>query len=340
MLHTPAVWLTASLLLTGADPQQAPPDVVRKAIDKAMPLLVKGAEGHAAKKSCFACHNQAVPMLAFALARERGFAVRDDLLKQQTNHIASFFEGQTANFRKGNGTGGQVDTAGYALLALERGGHKADETTTAMVEYLLLYHKDRDHWGVSGSRPPSEASLFTTNYLALRALQTWGTPDQKERITKRIETVRGWLLKTPAKDTEDRVFRLYALHLLKIDAELKAAARELVIAQHKDGGWSQLAGAESDAYATGSVLAALEQTGSLAATDAVYQRGVSYLIRTQREDGTWFVDTRSKPFQPYYESGFPHTYDQFISMAASAWATVALTLTVPPPAKPQEIKKP
>jgi len=48
------------------------------------------------------------------------------------------------------------------------------------------------------------------------------------------------------------------------------------------------------------------------------------LLRTQKADGSWMIKSRSKPFQPYYESGFPHGKDQFISVAASGWATAAL----------------
>jgi hypothetical protein len=36
-------------------------------------------------------------------------------------------------------------------------------------------------------------------------------------------------------------------------------------------------------------------------------------------------------FQPYFESGFPHGHDQWISAAATAWATMALTLAVEHP---------
>ena len=41
------------------------------------------------------------------------------------------------------------------------------------------------------------------------------------------------------------------------------------------------------------------------------------------------MKSRSKPFQPYYESGFPHGKDQFISISASGWATAALALACP-----------
>jgi hypothetical protein len=68
----------------------------------------------------------------------------------------------------------------------------------------------------------------------------------------------------------------------------------------------------------------------LSTDDPVYRRGVGFLLKTQLADGSWLVHSRSKPFQTYFESGFPHGKDQFISMAASAWATTALALACPP----------
>jgi N-acyl-D-amino-acid deacylase len=47
-------------------------------------------------------------------------------------------------------------------------------------------------------------------------------------------------------------------------------------------------------------------------------------MRTQEKDGSWHVQTRAFGFQPYFESGFPHGYDQWISMAATAWSAMAL----------------
>ncbi|PYU94591.1 MAG: hypothetical protein DMG08_07215 [Acidobacteria bacterium] len=54
----------------------------------------------------------------------------------------------------------------------------------------------------------------------------------------------------------------------------------------------------------------------------------------QLEDGSWYVKTRALGFQPYFDNGFPHGVDQWISGAATGWATMALTLasTTPGPA--------
>jgi hypothetical protein len=84
---------------------------------------------------------------------------------------------------------------------------------------------------------------------------------------------------------------------------------------------------QADAYATGQALYAL-QAGGLATSNPAYLAGVNYLLRTQLEDGTWYVHSRAIPFQPYFESGFPHGTDQFISAAATSWAAIALAYTL------------
>jgi N-acyl-D-amino-acid deacylase len=86
---------------------------------------------------------------------------------------------------------------------------------------------------------------------------------------------------------------------------------------------------ESDPYATGSALVALIGAGNVASDHASVQRVIEYLLKTQLEDGSWHVVTRAKPIQKYFESGFPHGKDQFISMAASSWSTWALLLALP-----------
>jgi hypothetical protein len=327
--------LLAALLLAAAGPvtaaEPAPTAAeVRDAVAKALPLLQKGAAGHVAQRTCFACHNQAVPLLALTTARTRGFPVAADDLQKQTRFIADFLGSNRKEYRKGHGQGGQADTAGYALWTLELGGWKPDDATAAVAEYLLLRDQERDHWRGSGNRPPSEGSPFTTTYVALRGLQAFGTAGQKERVDERLCTIADWLRRTPAEDTEDRVFRLWALQRVGTEAEeVQTAARELLDTQGPDGGWAQRDGMEPDAYATGSALVALHEAAGLRPGDPVYQRGVKYLRASQLADGSWHVRSRSKPFQTYFESGFPHGKDQFISLAGSSWATTALALALP-----------
>jgi N-acyl-D-amino-acid deacylase len=81
-----------------------------------------------------------------------------------------------------------------------------------------------------------------------------------------------------------------------------------------------------DAYATASVLVALNKAGGLPAGDERWQKGAEFLLATQQPDGSWHVKSRVKPVQDYFESGFPHGKDQFISAFATGWAAEALLI--------------
>jgi hypothetical protein len=304
---------------------------VRAAVARALPLLQKAGAGHMEERTCFACHNQAQPLLAMTTARSRGLDVPAEELKKHADFIAAFLASNRDNYLKGRGQGGAADTAGYALWALELAGRKPDATTAAVAEYLLQYNQALGHWRTTSNRPPSEVSPFTVTYLAVRGLQTFGTAAQKERVEKRLRAARAWLEKTPAHDTEDRVFRLWALKRVGASADVvRDAVRELLRSQRPEGGWAQTDAMEPDAYATGSALVALHEAGGLPTNDPAYRRGLSFLLASQLADGSWHVRSRSRPFQIYFESGFPHGKDQFISVAASGWATAALALALPP----------
>jgi hypothetical protein len=154
--------------------------------------------------------------------------------------------------------------------------------------------------------------------------------ESRHPVGEYLRRARDWLGATAAADTEDRVFRLLSLHLVEApESAIASAARELLASQREDGGWSQLDTLASDAYATGTALFALQRTGHLAVDAPAYLRGLDYLLQSQHDDGSWHVASRSRPFQTYYETGFPHGKDQFISTSATAWATLAILLAHP-----------
>ncbi len=304
---------------------------VSATIRKAVPLLESAAAGSAREKQCFTCHSQALPVFALTEVRNRGFEINQEVLASQLKHTAAHLKRGLKGYREGRGQGGRVMTAGYALWTLEAGKWEPDETTAAVSHYLLEFQKDDKRWHQGSSRPPSSGSDFANTYLALRALSHFATEEQQTAKDARIANVGKWLLATQAKDTEDRVFRFRALSYVDVDSgqdQIAAERKQLISQQQKDGGWSQKSEMPSDAYATGTVLAALLRDG-VSISEPVVERGVTYLLDSQLEDGSWHVVTRAKPFQPYFETGFPHEKDQFISTAATGWATIALALTLP-----------
>jgi hypothetical protein len=79
------------------------------------------------------------------------------------------------------------------------------------------------------------------------------------------------------------------------------------------------------AYATGEALVALHEAG-MSVTNAAWKRGIQFLLKTQVEDGSWYVKSHSFAAQPYFDDGFPHGVDQWISASATNWAVMALSL--------------
>ncbi len=328
------LYLMCVLILVGApafagdDPSA---EAIRAAVAKSLPLLELGAKSSMAeRKECFTCHNQGLPIMALTAARRKGFDVDQEEVRRQLQFTADFLAKNRDRYREGQGQAGRTFMAGYAIWALHHGDWSADETTTAAAEYFLKYQNDQDHWTSHTDRPPSEASNFTANFLGLYTLAAYAADDQKDRAAARKAQVRDWLLATKPDDTEDRVFRLWALKYADVaDADLQSAMAELLANQRPDGGWSQTDDLESDAYATGTALAVLHSAGEMAADSEAYQRGLKFLLSSQLADGSWHVVSRSKPFQTYFESGYPHGKDQFISIAAGGWATLALLHALP-----------
>jgi N-acyl-D-amino-acid deacylase len=305
-------------------PASAPPAVsaashpdLREAATRAVRLIDRTSATFLATRACSTCHTQTMAAMVLRDARKVGIAIDEANFKRQYQRALEDVSGT------------RVDTKGYALWALDIGGHPPDQRSDAIVESLLNDRSDLATWQTTVDRPPAEASRFTTNYVALRGLHRYGNAKQRDAIAARAAAVRRWLESATAADTEDQVFRLRLAHELNLPSDtLDRFARELLDEQGADGGWAQKPGMKPDAYATGSALVALRVAGGLSRRHPAWVRGLDYLLRTQKPDGSWHVESRVKPIQEYFESGFPHGKDQFISAFATGWATEALLIAL------------
>jgi N-acyl-D-amino-acid deacylase len=293
---------------------------LREAAWRAVQLIDRTSANFLTTRECFTCHTQTLSAMVLNDAARLGFAIDEANLKRQSERALEVHRALG---------GVRVDTVGYALWALDIGQHPPDDKTEAMADYLLNYQKEVGTWRITVNRPPAEASNFTTNYVALRGVNRYGSAQQRDPIATRVAALKQWLESATVADTEDEVFRLRLAHELKVPAEMRDRfAQKLLGGQHADGGWAQRPGMNPDPYATGSVLVAVHEAAGISRQSAAWRRGLGYLLRTQRSDGSWHVTSRAVPLQPYFESGFPHGKDQFISAFATGWATEALLLSL------------
>lgn len=310
-------------------------DATRAAVDNALKAIAKGVTNYPKHRQCFSCHHQAMGVLAMTAAQKQGFDVDKDLIQKQIEFSLKTFRNK-ATIAKGQGVGGDSNGVIHALQMLAAVDRPHDDTTAALIEYLLVKQRKDGAWPIAplGDRPPTMGSLFTNVGLAISVLKKYGPPKNEDakshaRIDAALTKARTWLLANEPNSTEDKVFHLRGLVDAAVDAKHIDSARDsLVKDQRDDGSWGQLPKMAGDPYATATALVSLRRAG-LATTEKAHQKGVKYLLESQRDNGAWFVQTRSKPLQMYFDNGDHGGKSQFISFSATNWAVLALLDALP-----------
>jgi len=330
------------LLASGA---QASPDVVpismprhdnsqRSAIQDSLPLLQRADASFTAKSGCFSCHNNSMAAIAVGAARAHGFRIDEQTaaaqVKQNVLSLEKFRQMLYQGFSVPVGDYVGDFVLGYMLVGLNAEHYQADLNTDAAGFYLLSRQSPDGQWAYpkADTRPPICLNYMTQTALALRALQLYAPGMAKTAAQRAVRLGSGWLATAKSANNQDRIWRLIGLAWAGLDRPaIEQAMRELRATQRMNGGWSDFPSTESNSFVTGESLVAL-RLGGMAASDPILQKGVQFLLKSQQADGSWHVKTRALGFQPYFDSGFPHGHDQWLSAAGTSWAALALTLTL------------
>ncbi len=311
-------------------------NTIQAAVPGSLALLQRTDASFTPKAGCVSCHNQSLTAIAVALARKNGFPVDEQTAARQVKVNAGALAGSRNLVHQGYfvpGINANPFILGYVLLGLDAEGYKPDLSTDAVAMYLQSHQMGDGHWAFGPeARPPLCANTLAQTVISMRSLQLYAPQVDKAAYAKSIQLAATWIGEFRPRANYDLAWRLQGLVWGgKSKEAILKARRDLLAVQRADGGWSDIASMESGAFTTGLAMVALQSSG-LPVSDAAYQRGVRYLLNTQLEDGSWHVPTRAAGFQPYFDNGYPHGVDQWISAAGSGLATAALTLAAPPPA--------
>lgn len=318
---------------------------VQSATRRGLALVTKAGSNWHLHKTCFSCHHQTLPMLTMLEAQRTGAPVDKAWLKTQADATLSYFTARIGDMDEGTHVPGGAATVAYGLWALSLDQRPPDKTTTAMVTYLLKIQgvvrlKDRrpsglakitdGRWIASCRRAPMQGSEIGDTVLVLMGMEKYASPEQQAEVAKACAAADRWLSQAPFKNHQDRLWRLWGLHHRGGSAaSIQTVRAGIVAAQRKDGGWGETEERETDAYSTGQTLFMLLRTG-MSASDPAVVRARDYLLKQQLADGSWLVESHQKfKAQPYFENGDPHGEHQFISTAATCWATAALAQLTP-----------
>ncbi len=268
-------------------------------------------------------------------AKSRGFAVKPDELQENVRWAKERIM-ERADLPRDNRAGWSMVNTPAIYLAIMAHAVPGQDAVSAddlkRVSGHLLRHQDENGAWVWSSAPPKnvpppffESDEVATRlaYLAL-APQAGSAADDTQAIRASLARADAWLREQPPTDTtQAAVLRLVMQQ--QADApmnELKQGIDGLLSQQNSDGGWSQIKGGASDAYATGQVLYALSVTAVSPETDGV-KNAIAFLVRTQRDDGSWPMTKRTHPGETPTQNVIPITY------FGSAWATLGLLRCVP-----------
>jgi hypothetical protein len=297
-------------------------------VAKSIALLEETAPKFFPKSGCISCHNVSIPLIALNEARRRGYPVKAASTQQIAKQTVASFSPQRDNLLSGVcGLVGKPATGPYALMSLYGEGYTPGPLTDGVARCLAMdqFPDGHSYHGIDTRPPLSAEGSIPDTALAARAMKLYAPPALERDLNAKVALAQAYLRSAKSWFGDDYAYRLLGLFWTGAkDEQIKAAARELVAQQRTDGGWAQTPYMSSDAYETGLSLSALAMSDRGSVDRAAYRRGVAYLMRTEEADGSWHVRSRAFGFQPYFESGFPHGHDQWISMAATAWSAMAL----------------
>jgi ankyrin repeat protein len=308
-------------------PNSKPAPSIRAALERSIPLLQEADAIFLEKGGCVSCHHNTFTSMTVSLARESGFKVDEREARDQQKKIGAYIETWRERALQGVGIPGESSAISYILVGLAAANYPPDAATDALARFLKSQQRPNGGWRAFGHRPPMAPGDIQATAASLRSLRVYAPKAQRAKYDEAVKRATDWLMKVQPQNTDERVFQLFGLAWAGVKPDngfIKRGVRELLAEQRTDGGWAQLPMLASDAYATGQVLLAFKQAGAIRVTDPAYKRGIEFLLKTQLEDGSWYIRSRSVPLQPYFEGGFPHGNEQWISAAGTNWAAMAL----------------
>lgn len=319
---------------------------VRRAVERSLPYLERGSLSWMEERGCVSCHH--VPFLIWSHneASDRGIEVDDEKVQAWTNWAF-------VNMLAQREDGGGIDTMSQMLLGRDRTSpwrrkpprhFKTSDPYEALFDLLLDRQEEDGSWPPEGqlTTPPE----LTTGWVLL----AFASRDQKEgdpgvgldpdkdladplpkllesieeRLPKSRERALDYLRGIDPHETNEALLLRAVLERTFENSEDGPLAKKLLLRQNPDGGWSnRFDRPESDAYATGQTLYGLSLLEAPLDHPAIV-KARSFLIQTQRADGSWFVAADRVRAGKSGES-----LDEIFTYWGSAWAAVGLLRTLP-----------
>ncbi len=298
---------------------------IRSAIERSLPFLEKAGiawmEGRISIQNgdaCVSCHQVPFGIWSQSEARARGILLEDSKYDDLAKQAVAFLNRPNK---------GRVMSWGPVILGLKQS--EVDNDTSKILRNFLgsIVEKQQSegYWRAKGqfprqNRPSSESDEVATMWTIL-TLSSFDEMD--ESVLKSRERALDWVQNLePGESNEWLLTRMLVEHKLEGPILAHKLLEQLLKQQNRDGGWSWLPKDNSNAFSTGQTLYALNLAG-VPYKDSHIQNAVNYLLKTQKTDGTWFVDSNLTSRDGSDAKDYVYTY------WGTAWATIGLARSLP-----------
>ena len=328
------VILTLVLLRVDACAADPAPDV-KDTINRGLTFLAKDSVAWKESKTCYECHHAPFTIWALNEGKKQGYTVDEKALADMTSWVVgdAYLSQLLANRSAPKDHKETAFNEAPLLLALgiEAGDTQATQTSLKKLLTSVLNDQGKDgSWKRVNESRPILSSPDTLTMLALLALTASNAPDLgTDGVTAREKALQ-WL-QTAKPDGELQPVALRVIlwrRLGRPGSEWEPLVQQIRSVQNKDGGWSQIKNAKSDAYATGQALYALAEA-RVKPGDEALRRARDYLCKTQRQDGSWAMTSRA-----IMGNGKVATKFEPIIHVGSAWAVMGLVRSARAETKP------
>jgi N-acyl-D-amino-acid deacylase len=312
------------------------PQQTRTAIEQGLAFLEKDAVAWRTQRECATCHHGTMTVWALSEAMDQGYAVGAETLADAIRWTKDQWVPRFRKPRDPRPGWNLVNVPAIYLGVMSQTLPILSRDEVNQVAVHLARHQEADGaWLLpppANGAPPVWESRETLALWALLAWEPHVPPDPQEAAAARAsrEKALAWLGETRPTDTTQALGLRVLLDARtgKSTEQIQAGIDRLLGTQNADGGWSQVQDCPSDAYATGQTLWFLSGAGVKRDRPEI-GRAVSFLVASQRKDGSWPMTSRNHPGVETTRNPIRNPVP--ITYFGSAWATIGLVRSVPMP---------
>ena len=310
------------------------PQKARATVERGLAFLKKDAAKWRTEHGCATCHHGTMTVWALSEAQSRGYAVSAETLADTVRWTKDQFIPRFSKPRDTRPGWNLVSQPALYLGMMSQNLPILSRDEVNQIARHIADHQEEDGAWILGppanAAPPVWESREVVALLASLAREPYVPADPKKAAEARAsrEKAVAWLSQAKPTDTTQAAALRLLLNVRTTtdEKQIKARIDDLLNRQNADGSWSQIKELAGDAYATGQALYVLSFAGVKNDRPEI-RRAVSFLVATQRDDGSWPMTSRNHPGVKATRNPIRNPVP--ITYFGSAWASLGLVRTVP-----------